>query len=363
MTSDKAITSKGFQTLSGLRKVLVAPLNWGLGHATRCIPIIRALSENGFTPIVASDGDALTLLKKEFSGLTFYELPGYNIRYSTGSNQAFSILLQSIKVINAINAEQKTVAKIHKKEKLSGIISDNRFGVRLAEIPSVYMTHQINVLSGATTDISSKLHQQIIKKFDVCWVPDYRSKFKLSGRLSKTDRSSLNIKFIGALSRFNEKKLPKKYKVLIILSGPEPQRSLLEDKLLVAFKDYDEKVFLVRGVFSGKNIFTSNNSVEIVDHLLSSGLEDAINSSEVVLSRSGYSTILDLAKLHKKAFFIPTPGQFEQEYLAKHLQQFNVAPFATQDDFTVDKLEQVKDYKGFSRFGSPSISAELFDIF
>ncbi len=364
LTFDKTLSPKGFSTFSGLeKKILVAPLNWGLGHATRCIPIIKALLKNGFMPIIASDGDALLLLKKEFPQLPFYELPAYNIIYSKGKNQKLKLFLQSKKIIKAAKEEQLTIGRIHKKEKLSGIIADNRFGVRLKELPSVYITHQINVLSGSATNISSAIHQKIMRKFSVCWVPDYTSDFKLSGKLSAITSRKLNIEYIGALSRFKKKKVPKHYEILILLSGPEPQRSLLETKLLNEFKYYDKKVLLVRGIFTTDSLKTNNKNIEVKNHLLTKDLENAINSSKLILCRSGYSTILDMAKLQKKVFFIPTPGQYEQEYLAAHLQRHKIAPYATQAKFFIDKLSQTRNFKGFSGFKEQPFSPHLFKIF
>lgn len=346
-----------------MKKILVAPLNWGLGHASRCIPIINALIKNNFTPILASDGDALTLLQSEFPKLKSYKLPSYNIKYGKGKHQKTQLLLNSPTIIKASLEEQKIVGNIHKSEKLSGIISDNRFGVKLSEVPSVYITHQINVLSGNTTAITSKVHQQLIKKFDECWVPD-SSKSKLSGKLSLIKNNKVNIKYIGALSRFERKNISKKYDMLIILSGVEPQRSMLEELLLTELDSYQKKALLIRGVFYDAEIPKTKNNISIVNYMLSEELQQAINQSEMVLARSGYSTILDLAKLGKKAFFIPTPGQYEQEYLAKRMAELNIAPFSAQDGFKLKELERLDEYNGFKKFlKEESFDAELFKLF
>ena len=154
-----------------MKKVIVAPLNWGLGHATRCIPIIYALLQNNFTPIIASDGKALELLQKEFPQLRSLKLPSYSISY--GKNLKRNLLLQFPKILSAVKKERKIIAQIIEKEtNIVGIISDNRFGVLNAKIPSVYITHQLTVLSGFTTFFTRKIHQSIIKNFDECWVPD-----------------------------------------------------------------------------------------------------------------------------------------------------------------------------------------------
>jgi len=345
------------------KKILIAPLNWGLGHAARCIPIIKALIRHDFEPILASDGDALTLLQKEFPQLTSYQLPSYNITYSKGSTQKLKLFLNSPTILKASIREQKVVREIHKKEKLSGIISDNRFGVRLVEIPSVYITHQINVLSGNTTSITSTLHQKIIAKFDQCWVPDSKGSI-LSGKLSVFEKKKLNIKYIGTISRFEKQDIPIKYNVLIILSGPEPQRTLLEEKLIEELRSSTEKVLLVRGVFSNQTLSDKiDKNITLVNYMLTEQLQQAFNESKIVLARSGYSTLLDLSKLEKKAFFIPTPGQDEQEYLAERMKDLNIAPFATQKDFKLNMLTEIKNYKGFEKFNDDVLETDLFELF
>ncbi len=345
------------------KKILIAPLNWGLGHATRCIPIIKALTEANFKPILASDGDALTLLQKEFPRLISYQLPSYHIEYSKKKNLKYKLLWSSPKIIKAIKKEKKAVEEIIDKENLSGIISDNRFGVRSAKIPSVYITHQLNVLSGSTTLISSKIHQQIISKFDECWIPDIKGGLNLSGELSNVNKKQLKIKFIGILSRFKKQLITKKIEVLIVLSGPEPQRSILEKKLLVQLKETNKKVVLVRGIMTNKKLPSIIKNLTIVNYMLTEQLEQAINESEVVLARSGYSTIMDLEKLEKKAFFIPTPGQFEQEYLASRMDKLGIAPFAYQDDFRVQLLDNIKNYNGFKATETKKLNSDLFTIF
>lgn len=330
------------------KKILVAPLNWGLGHATRCIPIINELILNSYTPIIASDGDALSLLQKEFPELKYYELPSYKIKYTkNGKNLKYRMLLDTPNILRAITNEKTIVLKIIKKEGVSGIISDNRFGVRSNKVPSVYITHQIKVLSGNTSFLSSLVHQKIIAKFDSCWIPDYNDNQSLAGELSDLEKPKMDIKYLGCLSRFKYKKVPKKHDLLIVLSGPEPQRSILEEKLFAELENYDKKVLFVRGVVSEEQQIKKLKKTCIVNYMLNEELQTAINESELVLTRSGFSTIMDMQKLRAKAFFIPTPGQFEQEYLAKYLDQKKIAPYACQDNFKIEMLNEIENYNGF----------------
>jgi len=358
------------------KKILIAPLNWGLGHATRCVPIINALIKEDFQPILAGDGDSLKLLQKEFPKLKSYQLPSYDIQYTKkGKHLKYKLLLDTPKILKIVKEEERIVSRIIKKENIQGIISDNRFGVRSYKIPSVYITHQINVLSGITTFITSKFHQKIISKFDECWVPDYKSSPNLAGKLSHINNSKLNLKYISPISRFNLV-IPtdpdsyregmtnsKKYDIMVLLSGPEPQRTILEEKLLNELKTYPKKVLFVRGVISDKEISTENTNVDIVNFMLQKDLQKAILESKIVIARSGYSTIMDLEKLRAKAFFIPTPGQFEQEYLAKYLEDQNIAPYSTQKGFKLSLLDSCKKYTGFIYDKKSKEKQFIFDVF
>jgi UDP:flavonoid glycosyltransferase YjiC (YdhE family) len=179
--------------------------------------------------------------------------------------------------------------------------------------------------------------------------------------LGHLKKHHLNLKYIGILSRFQPKELEIKYDLLLLLSGPEPQRTLLENNLLLELKGYKGKILMVRGVFYATEINAASN-FHIVNYLLANELEEAINQSNLVISRSGYSTIMDLAALGKKAFFIPTSGQFEQEYLAKILQEKMVAPYAKQDEFTAAKLDDINKYSGFEKATS-TVDLKWFKLF
>lgn len=346
------------------KRILVAPLNWGLGHATRCIPIIQALIANGFEPVIASDGVALDLLRKEFPDLTCLELPSYNIEYSkSGYFFKFKLLKDSPKVINAIKKEKKITETIVETYQIIGIISDNRLGVYHKDIPSVFMTHQLQVLSGSTTWLSTKMHQKIIHRFNECWVPDSIGPLNLSGKLGHIKASSLHLKYIGPLSRFKKQDVELKYDVMVLLSGPEPQRAMLEEKLISQFEGYQGKVIFVKGIVEQEQHFSKKGSITIYNYLMGEALEMALNESKIVLSRSGYTTIMDLAKLGKKAFFIPTPGQFEQEYLATRLSEQRLVPCCSQNDFVLEKLKEVDNYLGFEAFDYELNFKKLFNLF
>ncbi|MBC7524384.1 MAG: glycosyltransferase [Flavobacterium sp.] len=347
-----------------MKNILVTPLNWGLGHATRCIPIINALIDHGFSPIIASDGNALVLLKKEFPNLTVLELPSYHIEYAKkASNFKWKLFKNSPKTINAIYEEKKIVKKWITQYNLAGIISDNRLGVYSKKIPSVFITHQLTVLSGKTTWISSKIHQYFIKKFKECWVPDTKDIPNLTGKLGHLLSTNLNIKYIGVLSRLKKQPIPQVYNLMVLLSGPEPQRTLLEEKLILELKNYHDKVVLIKGIVEQEQKTEQKGNITFYNYMQTKQLEKTFNESELVLCRSGYTTVMDISKLEKKAFFIPTPGQFEQEYLAKKLKKQGLVPMAKQDKFTIDDLLAVPLYRGLPNLEYNVNWLELFRLF
>jgi uncharacterized protein (TIGR00661 family) len=221
----------------------------------------------------------------------------------------------------------------------------------------------LSVLSGNTTYLSSKLHQKYISKFDECWIPDAPGNYNLSGIMGHLKEMPKNLKYIGPLSRFNKLPQKKKYDYAVILSGPEPQRTMLEEKLLAAFKNLDKKIIFIRGLMDRESIFSANKNLLIKNYLTSEALEEVILSSEIIICRSGYSSIMDLAKLEKKAFFIPTPGQFEQEYLAQRFNSLGIAPFCKQEDFELSKLKDLKDFSGFSRLDFSVNFRDIFALF
>lgn len=346
------------------KNILVTPLNWGLGHATRCIPIIKALQENNFVPIIASDGISLELLRKEFPYLQTLELPSYQIEYAkNGKNFKWKLLKNCPNMIEAILNEKKIIKKWIKKYSIDGIISDNRLGVFSKKVPSIFITHQLNVLTGNTTWITSKIHQHIIKKYTECWIPDFEGTLNLTGKLGHLKSSNLNLKYIGPLSRMQKKETQKRYNLMILLSGPEPQRSLLEEKLIEEIQHYEGDVVFIKGIIEKEQKKEQINCVTYYNYMNTRQLEQTFNESETILCRSGYTTIMDLVKLEKNAFFIPTPGQYEQEYLAQKLKRNGWITYQTQDKFKIQNLQAIGLYKGLPKLNNIPDWKKLFEVF
>ena len=335
-------------------KILVAPLNWGLGHATRCMPIIRHLLEKQCEVVIGADGMSLKLLQKEFPSLPFIEMPGYGIFYPENSSMIFKIALQIPKILFGIRREHRQLEMIIKEKKIDAVISDNRFGLWTKHIPCVFITHQLVIKSPFGEKFIHKIIQNIISNYSECWVPDVDDRGGLSGDLSHKFNLPNNTRFIGLLSRFAASstlviKEKESRKLLVILSGPEPQRTLFENKVLDQVCSLKVQALIVRGIVDNQVRRTVSENVEMVSFLTSDDLQKEILSSEIILSRSGYSTIMDLALLSKKAIFVPTPGQTEQEYLAAYYYEKKIAYSMPQKWFDLKTaLNESESYLGFS---------------
>ena len=315
-------------------KILVAPLNWGLGHATRCVPIIEQLIAFGFEVIMASDGSALLFLQKRFPDIKSYELPSYQITYAKHSFFFhWKMAMQLPHLFKTIKGEQQKINEIVINEKIDGIISDNRFGVKHPSIPNVFISHQLKILSGITGLLSSKWHQKIINSFDVIWIPDVEGLPNLSGDLSHDVPLKIPKRYIGLLSSHHKEDLEKKYDLLILLSGPEPLRTQLEKKVRHKYQTSDQNICLVRGIIEPEIQQKRLGNLTLYNFSFGKHLQDLFNSSDLIIARSGYSTLMDLALLEKKAILIPTPGQPEQIYLGKHVSNLKLWEVIKQKNF------------------------------
>jgi len=342
-----------------MKKIIIAPLNWGLGHATRCVPIIKELQKSNFTPVIASDGTALQFLIKEFPSLEFFELPSYKISY--GRNLKWSLIRKIPTIVRAVHKERLLIQEyIHQNPNVVGIISDNRFGCYYTKIPSVYITHQLNVLSGFLTPVTSFFHRRVIRKYNECWIPDEENSV-YSGKLSRSTKN-LNKKYIGVLSRFKKQELPQDIDVLILLSGPEPNRTQLEIKLTSIFKTSSKKVYLIQGVVEKIQKTTKENQLTIVNFMLTKQLEHTLNLSKMVICRAGYSSVLDLVSLRKKALLIPTKFQNEQEYLAKYLQQKGYFSFVKERKVNKNTLDVFPEFTP-ANYQKKVFNSKLFHLF
>ena len=323
------------------KKLLVAPLDWGLGHATRCVPVIRNLLNQGSEVWLAGENAQEKLLREEFSSLPFLPLKGYRVKYGK-TGLTGRLLLQIPSILQSVKEENSWLKEQVSKYKFDAVISDNRYGLYHKAIFSVFITHQLCIKS-ALGKLSEKLLQKwnykLIDRFNECWIPDEQGKDNLAGELSHpATLPAIPVKYIGGLSRFEKNETREiKDHLLIILSGPEPQRTILENKIIDEVVNYNGTATIVRGLPAEKNIIPSTNTIHFYNHLSSEAMNHQAMKAEFIIGRSGYSTVMDIAALQKKSILIPTPGQTEQEYLADHLKKKRFAFCIKQNDLSLLK--------------------------
>ncbi len=334
--------------------MLITPLDWGLGHATRCIPVIRAFLQKGWEVIIAGDGSSLELLQKEFPDLTFYTLPGYNVRYRF-KNMHLNILFQFPKIVIAALKENFAVREIIRTHQINLLISDNRFGCFSKRVKSIFITHQVNIQVGFRPfeKIVNYFNHRIICKFDECWIPDVSS-VRLSGKLSSPGKLK-NIQFIGLLSRMEKLDIPEQWDLVVVLSGPEPQRSIFEKLILEQLLSLDLRTIIIQGK-PGKKVHQSiDKNTKLISYATSQELNKMMCAAKLILCRSGYSSLMDLAAIGKKAILVPTPGQTEQEYLAQYLYDHGYYYFQQQQKLDIaEALIKAVQFKGLESEFDPN---------
>jgi len=325
------------------KRILVCPLNWGLGHATRDIPIIRDLIAKNNKLFVAADKQIISLLVEEFPDINYILFPSFNVRYSKNF-LILKLFLAIPYILFKIFKEHQQLKQIISDYEIDVVISDNRFGLWNKKVHSIFITHQIMIKLPKSVRWFEKLLYKFngwfIHKFDECWIPDFSEENNLSGDLSHKYKLPKNAKCIGIKSRFQvPENMPEvKEKMLVILSGPEPHRTILEDKIISQLKNVPIPCLIVQGKPEHEQITKQiYSSVFSISHLNATTLAREILSSKIVICRAGYSTIMDLATLHKKAIIIPTPGQTEQEYLGKYLHEKGLFYCVNQSDLDIKK--------------------------
>lgn len=356
-------------------RVLITPLNWGLGHATRCIPVIKELLSQGYEVLIGANGAAATLLRQEFPDLRQLKTPGADIRYAKkGMGLALSMISLLPRLFRQLYEEKRWIRKIARELKPDLLISDNCYGLYHPAIPSVLITHQLNIKTGWGNFFDRPVQvflYQLLNKFQEVWVPDWETEISFGGALSHPSKKpKVPVYYIGPLNRFStlattkdsdlpdETEKEKNLELLILLSGPEPQRSLLETILKKQLAGINKRVCLLRGLpksgitdAAGMNkteselfnnqqlpLFYGDARISILDHLPANQLQELIQKADIVLCRSGYTSLMELLPLQKKLILIPTPGQPEQHYLANYCKEKGVAITVKQQDLDLSKV-------------------------
>ncbi len=313
------------------KNILICPLEWGLGHAARMIPVARKLRDSGNNIFIGSGEYHLSLFKSEITGLNYITFPGFRPFYSRIFPQYIVLLLQTPYLIYHIILEHYRLKNIIRRYSIDIVISDNRFGLWNSKTVTAYVTHMpllpLPKPLRFLEFIGVLLHRAVIKRYSLCLIPDLPGEMNISGKLSHGIKLPENVRYTGILSRFlsdrpssvsNPAPFPHN---TIILSGPEPQREILK-QMLVSFLRVKIPVTII---FEGKPYDSGRSNlignIIFYSHLPASEMKEVICSSERIISRSGYTTIMDLIALRSSALLIPTPGQTEQEYLAAYLSE------------------------------------------
>jgi len=299
------------------QKVLVAPLHWGLGHATRCIPLIRQQLGQRNEVLIAASGDVRTLLQGYFPGLDYIDIPFTDITYPRDGNMVRHFFLRGPAMVRGIVREHRLLQRLVKEHGIDLVISDSRFGLWTRHARCVFVSHQLEIQSPVFQALINQLNRWIMDRYDEVWVPDTPEAPGLAGRLSHPALLPYKVRYIGPLSRFDGPVVRKdlRWKAVAMISGPEPHRSLFEAELTDHFLEWGEPALILRGKpGEGK---MEIGKLTLVGHLEDTALLEALSQTEHIIARSGYSTIMDLHVLGLPAEWHPTPGQTEQEYLAK----------------------------------------------
>lgn len=338
--------------IEGRKRILMAPLDWGLGHATRCIPIVQELLRQNTEVIIASSGHAALLLKGQFPELKHFSLPGYHPVYPTNNSMVLKMAQQLPAFAAAIRKENQLVRELVTQQKVQVVISDNRYGCYAANTKNIFITHQLHLLMPDywkwIEPGVNQLNHRLIRKFDECWIPAENE--ELIPELLKGSET-LSTRFIGYLSRLSAAPSPKKYELVAMVSGPPPQRAIFAELLQQQLLKMNLKALLVMGEPDTAKTNRQMNHLEMINYLDTDGVQDAMAQTDLVITRSGYSSVMDLMKLGKRAILVPTPGQTEQEYLAVALRQKKLAYSIPQNEFDLEKaITEVENYKGFQNF-------------
>jgi len=324
------------------KRVLIVPLNWGLGHATRLLPVIGNYIKNRDTVFVGGSPSHLNIILEEFPEIITVKIPYARIRLNGSRNQVLSLALQIPFFLMQIVREHFALRNIMKQYNIDLIVSDNCYGLWNKKIHSVFITHQINIILPhrlkSFTKLINKINQWFIQQYDECWIPDLENNGGYACKLSHGHSLHSQVRYIGILSRFSiaditEQRKKRKKEILFLISGPENQRTsfekLIHDQIKYIPEEYVYTV--IRGLPLGK--------IEKLpgwhNHLSSKKLLPLIRSADVIVCRSGFSTIMDLLALKKSALLVPTPGQPEQEYLAEYLSSKKLFCSMKQAEFTI----------------------------
>lgn len=340
-------------------RILVSPLDWGLGHASRCIPVVKQLLEAGHSVTLAGSGRSLMLLQKEFPELESVTLQGFSPEFKQSGGMAFQLLRMLPIFLRMMVRENRELENLVEQYNFDLVISDNRYGLRNKSIKSIIITHQVMVKAPWRLKFAEYplylVSKFLISRFDECWIPDYESTPGLSGDLSHKYPVPGNAMFIDPLSRFSDSELSNEQenpdaKITAIISGTEPQRSNFEELVSRQLMELDLKATIISGKPESNDSVGLRGNLTVLSNASAKEMRKLISDSTLIICRPGYSSIMDLEAMRSKVLFVPTPGQTEQQYLAELHQKLGNALWRNEDELNLktDIPDAIK-YRGFTK--------------
>ncbi len=327
------------------KKILIAPMDWGLGHTSRCIPLAQHYHSQGHHIFFAGNALQQQLFTASCPFVTTLDLDGYRISYpQEGRHFMLKMAMQLPRLQQTITREQQWLRQQMQHHAFDVILSDNRYGLYHPAAQSILLTHQLHIQTGSRLGNSIIRHrtQQLINRFDACWVVD-DAHIRLAGILSDPISLKIPARYIGWLSQFQLKAYISPHPlqghpyVLAVLSGPEPMRTQLEALFLKQMKALPGQQFIM----TGGTLHQPGHVPDNVRYIPLAGSQEMytyLQHADSVISRSGYSTVMDVICMQRPALFIPTPGQTEQELIARTLQAKKWFQCSSQDKLDIAAL-------------------------
>lgn len=344
------------------KKILIAPMDWGLGHTSRCIPIAQYYHNLGHHIFFAGNALQQQLFSASCPFASLLELNGYHIAYpQKGHYFMLKMAAQLPRLQQTIYREQQWLRQQMREHAFDIILADNRYGLHHPDARCILLTHQLHIQTG--TFLGNRLVrykvQQFINRFDACWVPDHEDT-PLAGMLSNHLDLKKPLEYIGWLSQFQFKNhivahpLAGHAYTLALLSGPEPMRTQLESTLLQQMAALPARQFVMIGGTQQQPASVANN-IKYISLADSTTLYGYLQYADSVISRSGYSTVMDVVYMQRPALFVPTPGQTEQEVIARHLRERQWFPYTHQNLLNIAGIAP-------SKFNAPAFSSRLPEL-
>ena len=345
--------------------IAVAILDWGWGHAMRCLPIIESALDKGYRITLASGDQVLDRLGRLFPELHTLKLPSYKGQYRW-NNMAMNIAMKAPELIQALEKERDVLKKQHHKTPFDAIISDGRYGCFIEDRPSFFLTHQLHIKARKklTDTMANTVQRQWLGHFTEIWVPDFEEAPGLGSQLSHKCLEQ-NCQYLGPISRFYNSipaESPVQYEWLFILNGPEPARAQLEKQLCqISQSQADKKFMFVTPRDAAADLEKYSHLSHCVDPD-SDELAQIVAQSKHILCRSDFCQLTDLCVWERTAMLVPTPGHPEQLYLADFYAQHYHWPVFMQSELSeLPQPDEMAEVQPLSCSSCPPRIENVFD--